>query len=279
MGKTQLGLSCIVLLPVFMISPAFCSDDAAIRAGVEEIRVINLLNNLDLRRDQLEFVLARAREAETYRRELRAESACDGARLGEAVAAIQREVEAGKVTVGADDAKEWRAWRARSAKAVASFDAKMGILASQVEAKLEEFQLLAVDSYKACVIPRISGNRIGQSGSHDAIVKLLERVRRLDNAAYESRKEGLAGRAAGKLKEKLPFRAVAPEPAVRDALLASFTAVRAMDDADFMLRKEGIAAKLSEEIAGNARRRTRAGTIRRFLLSSAAIAVLEKKLR
>jgi hypothetical protein len=111
----------LVISAIFFYHPAFSQSivqeklkntddirDPQTRALEEEIILINFLNSLSLRKEQLEFIIRQADEIEETRREVYAEFARYSGDMRRVERKIKQQVEAGKLIVPEKELGQYR---------------------------------------------------------------------------------------------------------------------------------------------------------------------------
>ncbi len=271
---------CFCVLASALQAPGYCVQGAesGSRKLREDIQIINLLNGLELSRAQAAFIISKAREVQQLRDSAQQKVASAEAGLTDSYAAIKEQVQEGRVVIEKEDARHFHKIKTETEGALHQAQARVEEIAAEVEGYLKPYQLAALDAYRPCVIPIVSQGRIGQASSSDGICRLLERAQRMSSEAFQRRKNELAARAIGQLKNR---RAVTgeEEAVLRLKVLEAFEEVRRMDAADFALRKDALADKLAGELMPERHGLFRSQKIKAFLLSENVIPILEERLR
>ena len=258
--------------------PGYAKDEGReINSMRNDIQIINLLNGLDLTKEQKNFIVSRALEVKDLRQAEADEISVYEADALKAYGAIKTTVASGRVTVEKEDAKRFLEVKDKSESITKDAQVKIDKIADEVEAKLEKFQLAALDDYKPCIIPRISQGRIGQAEDNAPLLKILERVEAAPDARYAAKlKDRAAESIVKEVKKKTPAGIQVDEAAVNAEVLKTFGAVRNMDKTDFLIKKETIAQELYDKIFPATTPMTRKQKIKRFLLSENIIDILKK---
>lgn len=243
----------------------------------EDIQIINLLNALDLNKEQMEFILHQAQAAKAARGEALNTISNNNAAINEAFSSIKREVQDGKVAVQKESVSQFRSLNKQIEEATARADAEIESLAGAVERRLEQFQLLALDAYKPCVVPIMRQGRIGQADSAGGIAKVLVNVKSSSDARYDKIKFRLSDKILKKVKFYRVKEGDIDEAKAREMIFAAFAQVRAMDKVDFELKKDQIAKQLQDEVMPK-KEISRQQKIRKFLLSENIISILEERI-
>jgi len=272
----SLILLCFII-PTLVFSQE--KDLQVIRETKEDIKIINLLNSLDLRKKQIEFIIQKAQEAEVVRKNASGRLASYSSELADIYNNIKQEVSSGKVTVDKQTAKKFRMSKKETEQQVHNSYSEIDAIAKSIEDNLEQFQLLALDGYKPCIIPVMTQGRIGQADKSQAIIKILERVKDIPQSRYVIVKDIFADRILERVKLKIPPFIKIDESTVKTNILSAFDEIRGMQDLDFRLKKKDLAEKLHDEIMPEKREATRLQKIRKFLLSEKVISILEERLK
>ncbi len=244
----------------------------------EEIQIINLLNNLNLKKEQMEFIVEKAKKVKVLKEAGQKEAFYSESVLAEITRSIKEEVEQGKVTVNAADACNFREIKDKIDNIRHNAYVQINNIAIEVENVLEEFQLLALDAYKPCIIPIIQNGRIGQADKALGIGKILERVKKIPELKYAQVKGVLADRVLEKIKLKFPPNMKINEVEIKERVFVVFSQVRAMDEFDFLIQKDSLAQKLHDEILPPKIQASRKDKLVKFLLSEKTIVILDKRI-
>jgi|GEM_PF-571388 len=270
---------CSCVLVSALPAPGYCVQGAesGSRTLRQDIQIINLLNGLELSRDQAVFVAAKAREVRQLRDSAQQKMASVEAELADTYAAIKGQVQAGRVMIEKKDARRFHEIKADGETALHQAQARVEEIVAEVEGRLEPYQLAALDAYRPCIIPIVSEGRIGQASSSDGVCRLLERAQSMPAGTFQLKKEELAARAVEKLKTRRPVTGE-EEAALQHKVLEAFEEARRMDAADFALQKDALADKLAGELMSEKHSFSRSQKIKAFLLSENVIALLEERL-
>jgi hypothetical protein len=191
---------------------------------------------------------------------------------------IKQEVASGRVTVEKEDKGSYSKLKHEVEKISQELEAKSDTLAGEIEGQLQQYQLMALDNYKTCIVPIMSKGRIGQADADVGITKMLEEVKAAPEPKYSRLKERLIQRLLGKAKEKAKPGATLDETKIRADIIEAFEGARIMDDVDFQLQKSSIAEELSNKILPKKAAPSRKDKIKRFLLSENIIPILNERL-
>lgn len=282
MDKFRLFLIFLIIL-IFsftLVSFAQERDLQAIKDIREDIQIINLLNSLDLKKGQMEFIVKKAHEAGGIKADAFNKVGAYKSQILEVGNTIKQEVALGRVTIEKTEAKKRFHEIQRSIGNITK-EAKIKIekKAQEIEEGLEEFQLAALDNYKPCIIPIATKGRIGQSDVSTGITGVLERVKLASESRYAQNKDKLINKLLDKIKAKAPRYFQIDEVKTRLQIIETFEKVRSMDDVDFQIKKTSIAEDLRNKLLPKESGLNRRDKIKRFLLTENAIYILEERLK
>jgi hypothetical protein len=282
MDKYRLKIVGVLIVTVIFSYPSiiFSLDRERSEAEdvLEDIRIINLLNNLDLRDEQMEAIIKGAEEVKAIRDESRNKIYLRSSDMKAACEEIKGQVAARKVILDEQTAKNFREIKDEMEKMEKNVYSRIDEVALRVEGSLEQFQLNALDSYKPCIVPIVSKGRIGQADSGAGITKLFERVKELPEEKYEKRKEHFVYNLLEAMKKKLPIGSQPDETNLRSKILVTLNKVRAMSDVDFQLKKEEIAEDFHNSMLPNKKEMPRKDKIKKLLLCENIIPILKERL-
>jgi hypothetical protein len=282
MGKFKIGFIPFSILIFIFFGLSFAQsqekDLQEVKEVKEDIQIINLLNGLDLNKEQMEFIINKAQEAQAIRNEISSRINACKSEMVKTYAAIKEEVATGRVTVQEEEKKAHAKLKHDIEKMGNSLKEKTDALAQEIGAKLEQFQLIALDNYKACIVPIMTKGRIGQSDADTATVKILERVKTAPDAKYIRVKNKFLERLIDKVKEKAPPGFQIDEAKIRSDITEAFDKIRNMDDVDFQIDKTSIAQNLNDKIFPPQSPMSRNDKIKKFLLSENVMPILEDRL-
>jgi len=245
---------------------------------MEDIKIINLLNNLDLRSEQAEFIVSKAQEIKRIRDSSKEKARSLSPEVAETCKTIKEEVFGKKVFIDDETAKNFHKTKEDIETMQKEVSERIDYIAKSVEQQLEPFQLNALDNYTPCIIPRISKGRIGQADSSEGLVKALERVKKMPEVRYEEHKAHLAEKLTERIKKHYPPQEGLNEAQIKSRLLKTFEDVRDMEDVEFELNKEDIAKGFEETSLPKKKEMSRAAKIKKFLLSENIIPILKERL-
>jgi len=263
-----------------------------------DISTINLINGMNLTKEQMEKVLTLAREAQRIRERYTADSGEIMAALKEteeAYRALRAEIQKGTPARGniprrASRAKQsLKEQRDRGSRGIT---AELASLEDELEQVLTPEQLQVVNSFKPCLIPPKDLNnpvRAGQASSNVRAVKRLRHLRDISDSRWRERKEKMAERMVESFSRRRYRLTEEEKEAEKSRFLQLAEKVRGMSDVDFELEKEKLAQQLKpkdkihelrEQM--NQRRpyrsRPKVSRLVRYLLGDRVIPILEERL-
>jgi len=253
-------------------------ESLALRA---DIHSLNLLNGLELTPEQMQQVLALAKQAAQVREQARQALAAIEEAAQPAMLELRETLQRGG-EIPPDLARRVHRAQLQRETILENLQTRLEQLAAQVVALLNENQLVLLDEYKPCLIPPKSRDqsRIGQPlDTSGGAARVLELIRRLPPGVYNQRREAIVQRLAQGL-EHLLRRPVTEEE--RRQMLAALDEAYELAEADFVARREELIQRLkvydlAERILAYNRQR-RLNRIARFLLHPGVIPALEERL-
>jgi len=242
-----------------------------------EIRVLNLMNGLDLTQEQMEIILTSAREYQGLMARfehifLNSQDKMEAV-LEEIRSYLRKDREIPSQTV-----QEYHRLDRESREERLKVQEKMKESAREVEECLEPHQLYKLREFVPCVIPPKGEKRIGQARDYKGLTRGLERIRRVPSSVYKQRKEEIVGRTLEGLKLHAPLFSDMDDEEMKSHVETIYDDVRSLEDAEFEIQKE----RLAEELISPFKPEIPSGNVMRkiagFLLSEEVITVLEERL-
>lgn len=264
----------------------------------EDISTINLLNGLNLSRDQERQILQLAQEARRVRERATSNSASlmDAMRQAEiSYASLKEEIEKGAPARGqipTQAAQSNHHLKELQDQSNRQMSTEFNALEGKLKGVLTPEQLRVVEDSSPCLIPPVdlrSPVRAGQAASNKGTVNLLRRLRAIPEDKWQARRQMIAQKMVNNINENHYRMTEAEKAAAQTHLLAVLDQARQMSDMDFELAKE----KLAEQIAPpdkikNLRaeiearlphvRKPQMSRVGRSLLSDNIIPILEQRL-
>jgi hypothetical protein len=290
----------IVLITVFIFIPATFARPPYPRSEEvmkihelrQDISTINLLNGLNLSREQIKQVLSLARLAEEARQYAASQMKEILPEAQEAFSALKEEIKKGSPAQGYLP-KRAKLINSRLKDLHQDIQADMADRMQQIEARLRQVltagQIHIVSEFKPCLIPPDELGepaRAGQADPSSKIIKKLRRLRELPDWAWENRKEFIVERVVERIAKH--FRLTDEEAEAEYArLLQLFERARALSEIDFEVEKLTLAnqikprdriEELQKEIEWRLPQHKKQPKLTRFLLSDRIIPILEDRL-
>jgi hypothetical protein len=262
-------------LALFLAAPALGGELEEIRA---KIQILNLLNGLELRYDQMRLVLDAARKAQKVEERAKASVSEKEARLAAVLKEILANAEAGSVVVPPEIKQRLHAINQEMDKVKDSSHDEIGRLARTVRDALAPHQIVILNDYKACIVPPAAKGRVGQADDASGFARLLARVHDMPAARYERKRAEIAAREADKAASKTPPGTILDKNALQAKLLSAMDEVRAVPDVEFGVKKDEIAKRIEARLHPSKPPVNIGVKIDRFLLRPEIIPLLEKRL-
>ncbi|KPJ72784.1 hypothetical protein AMJ52_05170 [candidate division TA06 bacterium DG_78] len=243
----------------------------------QEIRIINLVNGLELSAYQIDFILEKAKEAEEIRKDfLKTIEANEGAMLTTFNELKKNRMKDDVIPQTLQRQVHTTEGRFQDKKTEVSESLEQ--IAREVEGILEGNQIYALEHYIACLIPPLGESRIGQSEKPLGITKQLNRLREIPDYVYQMKKYEVADRVVEKIKKHLSPGTVFNEYTEKQRILGLLDEVRSLSDVDFVLNEEGYIEKFKGDYFPEKIPVNLSVKIERFLLNPLIIPILEEKL-
>jgi hypothetical protein len=284
-----------LFLPAASARPPFPRSEAALKIHElrQDISTINLLNGLNLSREQMKQVLSLARLAEETRQYGISRMQEILPEAEEAFLALKEEIEKGSPAQGHLPERA-QLINHRLKDLHQEIQADLSRRLEKIEARLRQVltagQIHIVSEFKPCLIPPDELGepaRAGQADPSSKIIKHLRRLRQLPDRVWENRRERIAERVVERIAKH--FRLTEEEMDAEYArLLELFERARALSEIDFEVEKLALAnqikprdriEELQKEIEWRLPHHKKQPKLVRFLLSDRIIPILEERLR
>ncbi len=266
----------ISLMLVVLISQNSPAKD--VNQTQQEIRIINLVNGLELNDYQMEFILEKAREVEDLRQEYKQRFQTYEQDLLNVFEDLKTN-QMNNANVSDDLRKDVFGAEATIHDGREEMRASVDRIAKEVEAVLEPNQTYQLEKYVACLVPPPgSESRIGQSENPIGLTQQLTRIRQIPNQAYETKKYVLCDKVIDKMKKRMPPGFIFNESAERQRILGLLDEMRALSDIDFTLQQAEYVEKIKGDYFIKDEPVDNTAKIREFLLNPLIIPILDQKL-
>ncbi len=279
-----------IVLTVLIVAALGCSalavfaeagrldEDALERNLREEIRLLHLINGLELTSAQMRFVLERACRVRDLRDQISAaeEVAQRRAVLEEFHAKLLK-----RESIDQPLEKRLNHVEAEIHDVLYSAKDEIERMAREVQDDLEDFQLYELGDYHACVVMPSGGSRIGQPSDAGA-GRALERVRKMPKDMYQARRLNIARHLMTLIGHKVPVGFELPHSEEEEVqrVVAILDKVHSLPEVGFAVQTQEIVDQLAWPYGLKLQGRTNDVTaaIARHLLNPAIIPLLEAKL-
>jgi len=242
-----------------------------------EIRVLNLLNGLELTFEQMEMILRKAEESKKLRQDF--ETALYF-REGE----IERELE--EIKTYLQDNRELppstiqRFHRLETEIKEEKFRIEKEIKEKVKEIKeiLNEHQIYQLQKFIPCIIPPKGELRIGQTQDYHGLTRGIERIRQLPYRFYERKKDKIVIRTLEKMQLHVPRGVEIDDREMKRHISSVFAKARSLDEAEFEIQKERLAKELISPLKPQDLHNNLDWKIEALLVSPEIIPLLEKRI-
>lgn len=271
--------SIIFILFFVLLSHANAQDiDNQLKNIVTQIHILNLLNGLELNKQQTKLILDTAKEAQEVRFKTR-EAIVQKEETLQVYQEVLRVAKTGSLMIPQDIAARVHKVNLEVERTKKGGMEKMAAFAVRIKNNLSPHQLYILDDYKPCIIPPLKKGKIGQASDADAFVKVLEHIHHMPQDQYRLRRDKIAQDAIDKVKTKVPPGFIIDEGKLRDQLLKTMEDVRVMADVDFTIKKEKIGENIKAQLLPEKPPINIGVKIERFLLQPEIIPILEERLK
>jgi len=242
-----------------------------------DINILNLLNVLYLTPQQIDGLL----DLHERRRELTVQVKGDLIGNAEDTKQAFRALRHALIAKDhSDDRVSKLAQRANSGMKDIGFEAikQFNDLVEEAENILNDSQRVIIEHYKSCIIPpknEINPLRVGQS-SDDGHKKQLERVRKMSDEQYASRKDSIDDRMYGRVKKLVGGRPGVSLEGVRDTIVETLDKARSMSETEFRLYEENPVKDMLKKKLGKKDTSPIRPKIQRFILHPNAELLLRR---
>jgi hypothetical protein len=242
----------------------------------KEIRLLNLINGLDLTQDQMEIVLTNARENKKLRDHFEKALLSKQEEMEVALSEVRSYLRENK-EIPPQAVRNYRRLDREVREARLKIQEGMKDLVKEIEESLEPHQLYQLQEFVPCIIPPKGEKRIGQAKDHKGLARNLERIRRVPSRLYQQNKEDIVGKTLDGLKLHAPLFADINNEEMERHIETIYDAVRNLEDAEFEIQKEQLAEDLISPFRPQAPSNSLMRKIAGFLLSAEVIPVLERR--
>ena len=245
----------------------------------KRIIIYNLINGLYLTREQMRFILSKAKEVDSLREELKEKMEVRKKEQLSLLVKLEDEVKKEIPQPSYGLARKIHHNNIYARKLHREYIEILDRAVQEIKLCLTPTQIYNIKAFKPCLVPPEGAARIGQSEEDKGLVRLLERIREMPQYRYMNKKDKIIERFVERIYLKYPRteqeKIVKKVPALRNIM----DEVRSLSNEDFALQKKDLAKKIKDLIGGDKEREVDVNKrIERFLLDSQTIYVLEDKL-
>jgi len=285
MGKKHLLVLGLVisLVIVFGLSqsvsaqpPEYAED---LRKVTGEIRLLNLINGLELDEEQMAFIIQKAGEAEQLKADFSEMVNNGNPEIAKALQTLQelKDILLKGENIPDDLKAETHKASLLTKEMTLEYQDRVSQLAFEIKEILQPHQLCALEQYVPCLIPPKPW-AYGQEDDSEAGQRQLTRIREISAPVFEKNKEKIAGRIVEYMRIHLPRGYILDEEAEKEWIVSIFEEARALSEVDFAIEKVRLAENLKSRYALPELPIDIAVKVERFLLEPEIIPLLESRL-
>lgn len=256
-----------------------CPEGQEVRDLLTDAHILNLLNGLYLSKEQMQGLLALAREAERDRNQVESQINASSQERIRALSDLRVALLANQ-GVPDDVAKRVIATKDTAREALEQLRKRQTARAEKATEFLTENQLTLVAEFKPCLLPpkdQRNPARIGQASSSSRFAKLLVNARKIPEDRYQQAKPRILAR----LEEGFKKHHLYPEDQIPQKVQEvgrMMDQARAMSDLDFEARKVQLAEQISPPEPAPLKGKRLQGRVSHLLINSRIIPILEQRI-
>lgn len=244
----------------------------------QEIKIINLLNGLELSEFQMVFIQDKVKEAEKIKNEFYQEIAINAGDYTDALSQL-KEHNLTNTDVSAKLGHNIHTLNTKARLSKAHYHESLDRISQDIAAILEGHQLYQLEHYIPCLIPPPGETKIGQSEIPTGIIKQLQRLREIPDWFYDMKKNDIVEKTLQKLKLHRNRHSEFSEDEEKAKILDFFDQIRSIPDIEFALNKQ----KYAEELKAMSRPAmpgiAPSAKIENFLLDPLIVPILDEMLK
>jgi len=245
-----------------------------------EIQLLNLINGLELDREQMEVIIQKAEAAKKIKDEFLSKVEGNNQEIVQAfrtLRGLRYDLMQDK-NISHDLRRQVHETDTRVQHLKERYDERITGLALEIKKILHEHQLYALEQYVPCLIPPEEGSRVSQAENLEGAELQLMRIRNLPYPVFEQRKEEIAQVIINRIRKHLPKGYIIDEESEKERILSIFEEARILSDVDFALRKTELIHRLKSEYESSKPPIDISVKIERFLLTPEIIPLLKEKM-
>jgi hypothetical protein len=266
----------IFLLALLLLLNICWAQDTKEKEIRQEIILYNLVNGLYLNKEQVEFILGKAKEVEKLQEMMRRRLEDENSKDIDALLLLREEVKKEVPAVSPTLAKELHQRKVKKAQIHKEYTFLLEKKAEEVRAILDDNQLYLLENFQPCLIPPKGPVRIGQNPSNFRGSKLLERIRKIPFYKYESKKYEIVDRLIERFVLLHPYLKEKELKKAGEEFIGIMDEARALNEVDFKLQKQDIILRV-KEILKKDKNVDVEKKIAHFLLHPSIIPILEER--
>ncbi|RKX71178.1 hypothetical protein DRP53_02565 [candidate division WOR-3 bacterium] len=238
-----------------------------------EIRIINLLNGLELDRAQKERIIALATSAQKLHREYESEKEGLEAEI-EPLLQELKEVLIEHDPIPSHLRKSIHRVEEKLIRLRAEYHSRLDSLAQLLTECLRPEQIYVIETYQPCLIPPPGEAKIGQSEKPLGIYHLLDRIRKMPEPVYQRNRDRIIERVAERIVLHAPPWQKLDQKLLKREIGKIFDRTRSLTPLEYSIQRE----ELAEYLKGFTHRpgSDLEPKIRKFLLSEEVIDLLKR---
>jgi len=236
---------------IFLSSFIFLQNESAqsfsppdrVEKIIKEIKLLNLINGLELSQQQMEFIIQQAEEAKKIKNNFEDEIQEKNAEGYKIYTDLRNKLMQDKEI---SDQLKRRVHLCNKSEhnLKKNFEDRMNSLAKNIKNNLQGYQLYLLDQFKPCLIPPDNTIRIGQIKDSKGFERQLDRIRKMPDRVFVKRKESAAERTLETIKKHLPKGYIIEEEKEKKRILSFFDKSCQLSDIDYSLKKAEIVQEI-----------------------------------
>ncbi|MBC8181835.1 hypothetical protein H8E88_12015 [candidate division KSB1 bacterium] len=209
----------------------------------KEIKLLNLINGLELSQEQMEYIIQQAEQAKRLRLDFDKQKQERSAENYKTYAHLREELMQGREV--SDQLKRHVHQRNKLVHDLKDlYEDRINSLAVKIKNNLQGYQLYLLDQFKPCIIPPDNTVRIGQIKDSKGIEKQLDRIRSAPDHVFVKRKDNVSEKILEAIKKHLPKGYIIEEEQEKKRILTIYENARQLSDIDYSLKKADIVKEL-----------------------------------
>lgn len=241
-------LKCISII---LLAGCLLSEDVRGEEGrcvdeiMRDIRLLNLINGLDLSKKQTELIIQKAEEAERIREEFKNGNKDKKEDIAQVLENLRDVLIQGKESSPALKRQVHKS-KEMMHEIRKNYEESITELAVSIKKELYAYQLYTLDKYVPCLILP-EGSAAGAAEDSKGAERLLIRVRNIPAQGFEKRKEELVQKMIERIRRSLPKGFIIEEEEEKERILSVLEEARNLSDVDFTLKKTELVQELKSK--------------------------------